>query len=123
TRRGGDRPPARGRRAPPGLRPERRGRRVTAVGAGTSHPPATPFRDSQWGSQTYVWADLESFLGNTAPKDGVHAIHLARDSRNLTYEFYFQSKPGKALVAHFHGNAPRRENDLPMITGLGVTSD
>ncbi|WP_146826091.1 hypothetical protein [Aeromicrobium flavum] len=87
------------------------------------HPPATAFRDSHWGSHTYVWPDLESFLANDAPKDGVHAFELTSETGTLTYEFYVRVRPGTPLVAHFHGNAPRRENDLPVITGLGVSSD
>lgn len=92
----------------------------TAVQLG-GHPDVSHPRTSRWGSNQYVWSCLEHFLGSRELRDGVHAIRLSDDATDLVYEFYLRRNDGTPVLAHFHGNAPRKHDDVPILTGFGVT--
>lgn len=91
------------------------------MGSEGVHPELSSARASRWGAAEFQWRSLEDFLATSRLRDGVHAVPLiGSDGSTLAYEFFLRTYPGAPVLAHFHGNAPRSRNDLPMITGLGI---
>jgi Heparinase II/III-like protein/Heparinase II/III N-terminus len=86
--------------------------------------PRQVFRsDTRWGRSIIEWPSLGTFLESIEIKSGVHSLPIGEFSgRKISYDFLLTARPGTTLLCHFHGNSPREGMDLPIFTGLGVTS-
>jgi hypothetical protein len=97
---------------------------AAATTAASSLQPRQVFRsDTRWGRSVIEWPSLDAFLGTSEIKSGVHSVPIGEFAgRPINYDFFLTARPGTVLLCHFHGNAPREGNNLPMFSGFGVTS-
>lgn len=95
-----------------------------ATTAARSLQPRQAFRsDTRWGRSVIEWPSLDAFLTTAEVQSGVHSVPIGEFSgKQINYDFLLTSRPGTALLCHFHGNSPREGASLPIFTGLGVTS-
>ena len=95
-----------------------------ATTAFTSLQPRQVFRsDTRWGRSVIEWPSLEAFLETAEVQSGVHSVPIGEFAGKLiNYDFFLTARPGTVLLCHFHGNAPREGSELPIFSGLGVTS-
>jgi hypothetical protein len=86
--------------------------------------PRQVFRsETRWGRSVIEWPSLEAFLATAEVQSGVHSVPIGEFAgKPINYDFFLTARPGTALLCHFHGNAPREGSELPIFTGLGVTS-
>jgi hypothetical protein len=91
--------------------------------AARSLQPRQVFRsDTRWGRSVIEWPSLDAFLAAVEVQSGVHSVPIGEFSgQQFNYDFLLTARPGTVLLCHFHGNAPREGNSLPIFTGLGVT--
>ena len=89
-----------------------------------SQQPHQVYRsDTRWGRSVIEWPSLEVFLATPQVQSGVHSVPIGEFSgKQVNYDFFLTARPGTVLLCHFHGNAPREGSELPIFTGLGVTS-
>ena len=95
-----------------------------ATTAAGSLQPRQAFRsDTRWGRSVIEWPSLDAFLATAKVESGVHSVPIGEFAgKHINYDFLLTSRPGTALLCHFHGNSPREGANLPIFTGLGVTS-
>jgi Heparinase II/III-like protein len=86
--------------------------------------PRLVFRsETRWGRSVIEWPSLDAFLAATEVQSGVHSVPIGEFAgKTINYDFLLTARPGTVLLCHFHGNAPRERSQLPIFTGLGVTS-
>jgi Heparinase II/III-like protein/Heparinase II/III N-terminus len=86
--------------------------------------PRRVFRsDTRWGRSVLEWPSLDALLATAEVQSGVHSVPIGEFAgKQINYDFFLTARPGTVLLCHFHGNAPREGNELPVFTGLGVTS-
>jgi hypothetical protein len=88
-----------------------------------SHPRPVFRSDTRWSRAVMEWPSLDAFLAAPKVESGVHSVPIGEFAgKSLHYDFMLMAKPGTVLLCHFHGNSPRSGNELPVFTGLGVTS-
>jgi hypothetical protein len=97
---------------------------IAASTAASSRQPRQVFRsDTRWGRSVLEWPSLEAFLATEEVQSGVHSVPIGEFSgKPMHYDFFLTARPGTVLLCHFHGNAPREGNELPVFSGFGVTS-
>jgi hypothetical protein len=86
--------------------------------------PLQVFRsDTRWGRSVIEWPSLDAFLATKEVQSGVHSVPIGEFvGKPINYDFFLTARSGTVLLCHFHGNAPREGNILPVFTGFGVTS-
>jgi Heparinase II/III-like protein len=96
----------------------------TAAPDANAQRPRHVFRsDTRWGRSVSEWPSLDAFLAIAEVQSGVHSVPIGEFAgKPINYDFLLTARPGTVLLCHFHGNAPREGNELPIFTGLGVTS-
>ncbi len=96
----------------------------TAAPDANAQRPRHVFRsDTRWGRSVSEWPSLDAFLANAEVQSGVHSVPIGEFAgKPINYDFLLTARPGTVLLCHFHGNAPREGSELPIFTGLGVTS-
>jgi Heparinase II/III-like protein len=99
-------------------------KKATLLEAPNSLQPRQVVRsNTRWGRSVLEWPSLEAFLATAEVQSGVHSIPIGEFAgKAVNYDFFLTSRPGTVLLCHFHGNAPREGSELPIFTGLGVTS-
>ena len=92
--------------------------------ATSSLQPREIFRsDTRWGRSVIEWPSLDALLATVEVQSGIHSVPIGEfGGKPINYDFFLTARPGTALLCHFHGNAPREGSELPIFTGLGVTS-
>src|SRR6187399_3727429 len=97
---------------------------VAATSATSPMQPHQVFRaDTRWGRSVLEWPSLDAFLATAEVQSGVHSVPIGEFAgKPINYDFLLTARPGTVLLCHFHGNAPREGSELPIFTGLGVTS-
>jgi hypothetical protein len=95
-----------------------------ATAALTSLQPRQVFRsDTRWGRKVIEWPSLDAFLATEEVQSGIHSVPIGEFAgRPINYDFFLTARPGTVLLCHFHGNAPREGNILPVFTGFAVTN-
>ena len=95
-----------------------------ATRAASSLQPRQIFRsNTRWGRSVLEWPSLDALLTTAEVQGGVHSVPIGEfGGKPINYDFMLTARPGTVLLCHFHGNAPREGNELPVFTGLGVTS-
>ena len=95
-----------------------------ATTAARSLQPRQVFRsETRWGRSVIEWPSLDAFLATAEVQSGVHSVPIGElAGRQISYDFLLTARPGTVLLCHFHGNTPRDGINLPIFTGLGVTS-
>ena len=90
----------------------------------SSPQPRQVFRsETRWGRSVIEWPSLDCFLAIEEVRSGVHSVPIGEFAgKPMHYDFFLTVRPGTVLLCHFHGNAPREGSELPIFTGLGVTS-
>src|SRR5262245_28445830 len=89
----------------------------------SQHPRQVCRSKTRWGSSVLEWPSLDAFLATTEVQSGVHSVPIGEFAgKPINYDFFLTARPGTVLLCHFHGNAPREGSELPIFTGLGVTS-
>jgi hypothetical protein len=93
-------------------------------GDAVSLQPHQVFRSkTRWGRSVLEWPSLDAFLATEKIQSGVHSVPIGEFAgKAVNYDFFLTARPGTVLLCHFHGNAPREKSELPIFTGLGVTS-
>jgi hypothetical protein len=87
------------------------------------HPRPAFRSDTRWGRSVMEWPSLDALLATAEIQSGVHSVPIGEFAgKQIHYDFMLTVRPGTGLLCHFHGNAPREGIDLPIFTGLGVTS-
>ena len=86
--------------------------------------PRQAFRsDTRWGRSVIEWPSLDAFLATAEIQSGVHSVPIGEFAgRQINYDFLLTARFGTVLLCHYHGNSPREGSELPVFTGLGVTS-
>lgn len=86
--------------------------------------PRQVFRsETRWGRAVLEWTSLDAFLAAAKIQSGVHSIPIGEFAgKQINYDFFLTARPGTVLLCHYHGNTPREGIELPIFTGLGVTS-
>jgi hypothetical protein len=97
---------------------------IAVSAAASSRKPRQVFRsDTRWGRSVIEWPSLDAFLAAPVVHSGVHSVPIGEFAgKHINYDFFLSVRPGTVLLCHFHGNAPREGNELPVFTGLGVTN-
>jgi hypothetical protein len=92
--------------------------------ATSSLQPREVFRsDTRWGRSVIEWPSLDALLATVEVQSGIHSVPIGEfGGKPINYDFFLTARPGTVLLCHFHGNAPREGSELPIFTGLGVTS-
>ena len=86
--------------------------------------PRQVFRsETRWGRSVIEWPSLDAFLATEEVRSGVHSVPIGEFAgRQINYDFLLTARLGTVLLCHYHGNSPREGSELPIFTGLGVTS-
>ena len=96
---------------------------VLSTGANPLQPRQVFRSDTRWGRSVIEWPSLDAFLGTSEIKSGVHSVTIGEFAgKQINYDFLLTARPGTVLLCHYHGNTPREGIELPIFTGLGVTS-